>query len=103
MSPGLPRPPRAVTRGVGNGRTRLGWRIWRSGLGILGTDAGVMVRDEVLGSAGLWVAVIFWEQPLLVVVVLMGLLVVLTCNGDIYILLVLQDWPCGPQAEGRRP
>lgn len=71
-------------RGEGTGRTRLGWRIWRSGLGIL----GVMVRDEVPGSAGLWAAVIFWEQRLLVVVVLMGLLVVVTCIGGISILLV---------------
>lgn len=68
------------------------------------------VRDEALGpcwSPGLWTAVMILGRQLLllllVVVVLMGLLVVVTCTGGISILLVWQDWLCGPEVEGPRP
>lgn len=71
------------------------------------------VRDEALGpcwSPCLWTAVMVPDRQLLlvvvvlvVVVVLMGLLVVVTCTGGISILLVWQDWLCGPEVEGPRP
>lgn len=66
------------------------------------------VRDEALGPCwppGLWAAVMIPDRQLLVVVVvvLMGLLVVVTYTGGIPILLVRQDWLCGPEIEGPRP
>lgn len=65
------------------------------------------MRDEALGPCwfpGLWVAVIFREQPLPdVVVVLMGLLVAVTYTGGKSMLLVRPVWPRGPEDEGQRP